>query len=397
MTPSTPTKMTHRFLGNSGLLVSKLSLGSWMAYDEKYTVDAWYEMVKMAYQHGVNFFDTAEVYGNGQAEELLGGAIKKGIAEGIWSREDLVISTKEFNGYKGFTDGGPNDQGNSRKHIVEGLKASLKRLDLDYVDVVFSHRPEPYTPIEETVRAMNFVINQGWAFYWGTSEWLASQIHEACEIADRLGLIRPIVEQAQYNLFVRSKVEFEFVDLYKKYKLGLTTWSPLAFGTLTGKYSAGKPEGSRYTSPMFQKGGPLAEGFEERVAMADKLVPIAKEVGCSLAQMSIAWAVANENVSTVLVGASRPSQLEENLKALEFVDKITPEVKAKIDAVVNFVPKVSEMDQFTLLRGRHLRQDDRLHYLRRSNDRHEQQPTPTDRVNNSTAQSNCVNVCRINN
>ncbi|RLN54817.1 hypothetical protein BBP00_00008763 [Phytophthora kernoviae] len=161
MAPSTPTKMTHRFLGNSGQLVSKLSLGSWMAYDEKYTVDAWYEMVKMAYQHGVNFFDTAEIYGNSQAEELLGGAIKKGIAEGIWSREDLIISTKEFNGYKGFTDGDPNDQGNSRKHIVEGLKASLKRLDLDYVDVVFSHRPEPYTPIEETVRAMNFVINQG--------------------------------------------------------------------------------------------------------------------------------------------------------------------------------------------------------------------------------------------
>ncbi|KAG2502296.1 hypothetical protein JM16_009790, partial [Phytophthora kernoviae] len=324
------------------------------AYDEKYTVDAWYEMVKMAYQHGVNFFDTAEIYGNGQAEELLGGAIKKGIAEGIWSREDLVISTKEFNGYKGFTDGGPNDQGNSRKHIVEGLKASLKRLDLDYVDVVFSHRPEPYTPIEETVRAMNFVINQGWAFYWGTSEWLPSQIRDACEIADRLGLIRPIVEQAQYNLFVRNKVEFEFVDLYKKYKLGLTTWSPLAFGTLTGKYSAGKPEGSRYTGPMFQKGSPFVEGFEERVVMADKLVPIAKEVGCSLAQMSIAWAVANENVSTVLVGASRPSQLEENLKALGVVDKITPEVKAKIDAVVNFVPKVSEMDQFALLRGRHL-------------------------------------------
>ncbi|RLN54783.1 hypothetical protein BBP00_00008780 [Phytophthora kernoviae] len=321
MAPSTPTKMTHRFLGNSGLLVSKLSLGSWMAYDENRGTPRW--------------------------------GHKKGIAEGIWSREDLVISTKEFNGYKGFMDGSPNDQGNSRKHIVEGLKASLKRLDLDYVDVVFSHRPEPYTPIEETVRAMNFVINQGWAFYWGTSEWLPFQIREACEIADRLGLIRPIVEQAQYNLFVRNKVEFEFVDLYK-YKMGLTTWSSLAFGTLTGKYSAGKPEGSRYTSPMFQKGGPFAEGFEERVAMADKLVPIAKEVGCSLAQMSIAWAVANENVSTVLVGASRPSQLEENLKALGFVDKITPEVKAKIDAVVNFVPKMSEMDQLALLRSRHL-------------------------------------------
>ncbi|KAE8996694.1 hypothetical protein PR001_g19784 [Phytophthora rubi] len=310
------TKMTHRFLGDSGLLVSKLALGSWMSYDEKYTVDGWYEMVKIAYQHGVNFYDTAEIYGNGQAEELLGGAIKKGIAEGLWSREDLVISTKVFNGCKGFTESGPNDQGNSRKHIVEGVKASLKRLDLD--------------------------------------EWLASDIREACEIADRLGLIRPIVEQAQYNIFVRNKVEFEFVDLYKKYKLGLTTWSPLAFGTLTGKYSDGKPEGSRYTAPMFKEGSPLAEGFAERVEMADKLKPIAKDLGISLAQMSIAWAVANENASTVLIGASRPSQLEENLKTLAHVDKITPEVKAKIDEIVNFVPTVSKMDNFALLRGRHL-------------------------------------------
>ncbi|GMF38481.1 unnamed protein product [Phytophthora fragariaefolia] len=255
---STPaTKMTHRFLGDSDLLVSKLALGSWMAYNEKYTVDGWFEMVKLAYEHGVNFYDTAEVYGNGQAEELLGGAIKKGIAEGLWSREDLVISTKVFSGTKGFTESGPNDQGNSRKHIVEGIKASLKRLDLEYVDVVFSHRPEPYTPTEETVRAMNFVINQGWAFYWGTSEWLASDIREACEIADRLGLIRPIVEQAQYNIFVRNKVEYEFVDLYKKYKLGLTTWSPLAFGTLTGKYSDGKPEGSRYTGGHVQGRRPI--------------------------------------------------------------------------------------------------------------------------------------------
>ncbi|RLN85764.1 hypothetical protein BBJ28_00027252 [Nothophytophthora sp. Chile5] len=353
-TVSTPTKMTHRFLGNSGLLVSKLSLGSWMSYDEKYTVDAWYEMMAMAFKYGVNFYDTAEIYGNGQAEELLGGAIKKGIAEGVWSREDLVISTKLFTGTNGFTESGPNGQGLSRKHIVEGMKASLRRLQLDNVDVVFCHRPEPYTPIEETVRAMNYVIEKGWAYYWGTSEWLASDIREACEIADRLGLIRPIVEQSQYNIFVRNKVEFEFLDLYKKYKLGLTTWSPLAFGTLTGKYSAGKPDGSRYTHPMFKEGSPLAAGFAERVEMTDKLKPIAAELGCSLAQMSMAWAVSNENVSTVLVGASRPSQLEENLKSIEFVSKITPEVKAKIDAVVNFVPTVPTLDSLAFLRSRHL-------------------------------------------
>ncbi|KAL3657478.1 hypothetical protein V7S43_017617 [Phytophthora oleae] len=349
----TLTKMTHRFLGNSGLLVSKLSLGSWMDYNETYTVDAWYDMMKIAFQHGVNLYDTAERYGYGQAETLLGGAISKGINEGVWSREDLVISTKLFTGTKGTSKGGPNDEGTNRKHIVEGLKASLDRLQLDYVDVVFCHRFDAFTPIEETVRAMNFVINKGWAFYWGTSEWIASDIREACEIADRLGMIRPIVEQAQYNIFVRSKVEFEYLDLYKKYKLGLTTWSPLAFGTLTGKYSDGKPEGSRYTSPMFKEGS-LAEGFAERVEMADKLKPIAKELGCSLAQFSIAWAVANENVSTVLIGASRPSQLEENLKALALVHKITPEVKTKIDEIVKFVPTVSEREDSALLRGRHL-------------------------------------------
>ncbi|RLN86315.1 hypothetical protein BBJ28_00010352 [Nothophytophthora sp. Chile5] len=347
------TKMTHHFLGNSGLLVSKLALGAWVMRDEKYTVDAWYEMMATAFKHGVNFFDNAEAYGMGQAEELMGGAIKKGIADGLWNREDLVISTKMFLGANDFSTSGPNAVGLSRKHIVEGTKASLKRLELDYVDVIFCHHPDPHTPVEETVRAMNYVIAKGWAFYWGTSEWLASDIREACEIADRLGLIRPVVEQPQYNLFVRTKVDVEYLDLYKKYKLGLTTWSPLAFGTLTGKYSAGRPVGSRFTTAAF-KDGPLAEGFDGRVEMADKLKPIAAELGCSLAQLSIAWCVSNEKVSTVLVGASRPSQLEENLKALDVVSKITPEVKAKIDAVVNFVPTPSTMDHFALLRNRHL-------------------------------------------
>ncbi|POM71631.1 Voltage-gated potassium channel subunit beta [Phytophthora palmivora] len=350
---TTPTKMTYRFLGNSGLLVSKLALGAWMFKDDKYTVDAWYDMMKTAFKLGVNMYDTAEIYGLGQAEENMGGAIKKGIEEGVWSREDLVVSTKIFLGSKGFTEGGPNDQGLSRKHIVEGTKASLKRMDLDYVDVIFCHRPDPHTPIEESVRAMNYVINQGWAFYWGTSEWLPADIIEACEIADRLGLIRPIVEQPQYNIFERNKVEFAFVDLYKKYKLGLTTWSPLAFGTLTGKYSAGKPDGSRFTTSHFENFG-KGEQFANRVKMADELKPIAKDLGCSLAQLSIAWALSNENVSTVLVAGSRPSQIEENIKSLDFVSKITPDVKAKIDAVVKFQPSVPQLDNFPYLRNRHL-------------------------------------------
>ncbi|RLN96851.1 hypothetical protein BBJ28_00008722 [Nothophytophthora sp. Chile5] len=266
---------------------------------------------------------------------------------------DLVITTKLFLGSKGYLVCGPNEQGVGRKHIVEGTKASLKRLALDYVDVVFCHRPEPFTPIEETVRAMNFVIQQGWALYWGTSQWLAADISEACEVADRLGLIRPVVEQAQYNMFVRDKVDFEYLDLYKKYKLGVTTWAPLAYGTLTGKYSSGAPAGSRFSNEAFAS-RPLVPSFKERVEMADKLKPIAAELGCSLPQLATAWCVANENVSTVLVGASRPEQLVENLKAIDFVSKITPEVRAKVDAIVNFVPSVPELDVLATLRGRHL-------------------------------------------
>ncbi|GMF31620.1 unnamed protein product [Phytophthora fragariaefolia] len=310
---SSSTPMTHRFLGNSGLLGSKLSLGS---YNEKYTVKGWYGVMKIAFEHDINLYGTAEMYGNDQTEELLGGAIKKGIKEGFWTREDLVISTKIFPGIKGVLQGGPNDEGVSRKHIVEGLKASLRRLEVDYVDVVFCHCFDAFTPIKETVSAMNFPINQGWTFYWGTSEWWASDIREVWKLADRLGLIRSIVEQPHYNILARDKVEFEYVDLYKKYKLGLTTWSLLANGTLTAKYSAGKPEGSWYTTAMFSS-GPFSEGFAERVEMADKLMPIAKELGTSLAPMSIASAVSHENVSTILLGARRPPQLEENLMALK--------------------------------------------------------------------------------
>ncbi|RLN96181.1 hypothetical protein BBJ28_00027197 [Nothophytophthora sp. Chile5] len=344
---SPPTKMTHRFLGNSGLLISKLALGTFMSDETKYDVDAWYEMMAIAFDHGVNFFDTAESYGNGKAESMLGGAIKKGIEEGAWSREDLVITTKIFLG----TKAGPNDQGLSRKHVVEGTRASLRRLGLDYVDVIFCHRSDIHTPIEETVRAMNYVIESGWAFYWGTSEWSSADIIEACEIADRLGLVRPVAEQPQYNILERSRVDFDYANLYKKYKLGVTAWSPLSRGTLTGKYSAGKPAGSRYTSPDFQTGY-LADGFEEGVVIADKLKPIAAEIGCSLAQMSIAWCVSNENVSTVLLGANRPAQLEENLKAFDFVSKMTPDVKAKIDAVVKFVPTLPQLDEYALVRAR---------------------------------------------
>ncbi|ETI41344.1 hypothetical protein F443_13418 [Phytophthora nicotianae P1569] len=345
-------QMTYRFLGNTGLLVSKLSLGSWIDVSDKYTVDAWYDMMKLAFERGVNFFDSAEAYGGGLAEKNMGAAIKKGTTEGTWRREDLVITTKIFFGTKDImTKSGPNEQGLSRKHIVEGTKASLKRLDLKYVDVIFCHRPDPYTPIEETVRAMNFVIDQGWAFYWGTSQWNVAQIIEACEIADRLGLIRPVVEQTIYSILDRNKVEFEYVDLYKKYKLGLTTWSPLAYGALTGKYSSGNPEGSRMESSLFKA---LSPDFAERVAKADKLKPLAEKLGISMAELALAWCVSNENVSTVMIGARTLLQLEQNLKALEALKKITPDVKAEIDSLIPFVPELSKLDGSAAVREQHL-------------------------------------------
>ncbi|GMF53169.1 unnamed protein product [Phytophthora fragariaefolia] len=356
MAPATPdtnsNKMTYRFLGDSGLLVSKLSLGSWMDVDDKYTADAWYDMMKLAFEHGVNFFYNAEGYGAGLAEKNMGAAINRGIAEGTWSREDLVITTKMFFGSTTFgSKSGPNIQGLSRKHIVEGIKASLKRLEQDYVDVIFCHRPDPYTPMEETIRAMNFVINQGWAFYWGTSEWSAAEIIEACETADRLGLIRPVVEQPIYSILDRNKVDFEYVDLYKKYKLGLTTWSPLSYGALTGKHSAGTVEGSRMETPLFKA---LSPDFAERVAKADKLKPVAKKLGVSMAELALAWCVSNENVSTVMIGARTLAQLEQNLKAIEIVDKITPKVKAEIDALIPFVPELSKPDGSAAMRSQHL-------------------------------------------
>ncbi|KAG7375713.1 Voltage-gated potassium channel subunit beta-2 [Phytophthora pseudosyringae] len=355
-------RMPYRFLGNSGLLVSKLSLGSWMDFDDQFTPDAWFAMMKMAFEHGINLFDNAEIYGRGQAERNMGTAIKEGVHEGVWSREDLVITTKIFYGSLGFPEGpfgkGPasglpsNAQGLSRKHIVEGTKASLERLQLEYVDVIFCHRADAFTPIEETVRAMNFVIQQGWAFYWGTSSWSAAQIVEACEIADRLGLARPIVEQPEYNLIERNMVEFEYVDLYKKYKLGLTTWSPLGFGTLTGKYSSGgASDGARLRTPEWSA---VVPDFAERVAKAEKLKPIAEALGIPMALLAIAWCVCNDNVTTVLLGAKTPAQLAQNLQALDVLPKLTRDVKDKIEAALPFVPHAQEKDWASHMRQRHL-------------------------------------------
>jgi len=353
MTSASSPRIPHRFLGDSGLLVSLVSLGSWMFADPRYTSSGWYDLMKAAFEHGINFFDTAELYIQGDSEVFVGDAIKKGISDGVWCREDLVISTKMFWGDSDIMTSGPNAQGLSRKHLIEGTKKSLRRLQLDYVDVIFCHRPEPFTPIEETVRAMNFIIDQGWAFYWGTSEWLPSEILEACEVADRHGLIRPVVEQPQYNIFERSRVDFEYADLYKKYKLGLTTWSPLMAGLLTGKYGKdAEADGGRLTVDMVRD--LMVPGFEDKVAKTDKLKAIAAQVGCSLPQFAIAWCLTNENVSTVLLGTRNPAQLADNLQALAFVDKITPEIKAEVDAIVDFKHTLSSHDGFATLRARHL-------------------------------------------
>ncbi|KAG4241707.1 putative voltage-gated potassium channel subunit beta [Phytophthora cactorum] len=335
--------MKYRFLGNTGLLVSKFAFGSFVTFNTQNDFEKTYAIMEHAYKNGINFFDNAEAYADGESERYMGKIINTGIERGLWAREDLVISTKIFFGAKMFSGGGgPNDTGLSRKHIVEGTKASLKRFGLDYVDLIFCHRQDPYTPMEEIVRAMNYVIEQGWAFYWGTSEWTAAEIMEACEVADRLGLIRPAFDQTRYNILDRSRVDYDFVNLYKKYNYGVTAFSALAGGVLTGKYSNGViPEGSRITIPSFTT--MIESGLEEKTAKALQLTAVAKDVGCTLPQLAIAWSVSNENVSTVLLGASRIEQLDENLKALEFADKITPEIRAKIDAIAQFTPEVPQV------------------------------------------------------
>jgi len=340
-------KMSYRFLGPTGLLVSKLSLGAFMVADSRHTDDAWYAVMKYAFERGVNFFDGAEMYMGGESERIVGRAVQRGIAEGIWTREDLVLTTKIFFG----TKSGPNDQGNSRKHLIEGAKASLKRMQVDYVDVIYCHRFDALTPIEETVRAMNYLIDNGLAFYWGTSQWLARDIIEACEIADRLGMIRPVVEQPKYNIFDRPRVEGDFQILFDKYKLGLSTYSPLAYGILSGKYTAGKPEGSRFTMALYNN---MVPDFAERVKKTFGLQDIADELGITLAQMSVAWCVTNENASTVMLGAKTVEQLRENLDAIAFVDKITPEIKARIDAAIQYVPERATEDPLARIRGKHL-------------------------------------------
>jgi voltage-dependent potassium channel beta subunit len=320
--------MQYRRLGKAGLRVSELSLGSWVTYGNQIDTAQARECMARAYDAGVNFFDNAEAYASGRSEEVMGEALKA-LA---WPRLSYVISTKF---YWGLGRGARMVNGTdtlNRKYLMQALDGSLARLKLDFVDLVFCHRPDPETPIEETVRALHDLITQGKVLYWGTSEWSAEDIRTAYDIAERHHLHKPIVEQPQYHLFHRKRVEEEYAPLYEDIGLGLTTWSPLASGLLTGKYRAGIPEGSRGTMPgvSFLKEGLTDKARNEAVA---KLEDIARELGGSVAQLAIAWANKNPRASTVILGASRLSQLEENLKAVALTPKLTPEVLARIDAI----------------------------------------------------------------
>lgn len=325
--------MEYRYLGNSGLKVSALSFGSWVTFHDQIGEEVAFQCMKEAFDSGVNFFDNAEVYSNGKSEILMGKVIKKT----EWKRSDLVLSTKIFWGGEG-----PNDKGLSRKHIIEGTDAALKRLQTDYIDLIFCHRPDFHTPIEETVRAMNHVINQGKAFYWGTSEWSASQIMEAYGIARRENLIPPLMEQPEYNMFRRDKVEKEFAKLYSEIGLGTTIWSPLASGLLTGKYIDGIPEGSRLNLKGYEwlRDWILNEDGKKRNEKVKSLIPIAKEIDVTMPELAIAWCLKNPNVSTVITGASNVNQVKQNMKALDVVSKLTSEVMTRIDEVLDNKPQL---------------------------------------------------------
>ena len=317
--------MNYRRLGRSGLQVSELSFGSWVTYGNQLDEGLARECMAAAYDAGVNCFDNAEVYAKGRAETIMGDAFRKlG-----WRRSSYIVSTKFF---WGLYDG-PNEKNTlNRKYLMQAIDGSLSRFRLDYVDIVFCHRPDPDTPIDETVWAMHDMIASGKANYWGTSEWSAAEIATAHGIAERHHLHAPITEQPQYNLFHRERVEVEYAPLYSDFGIGTTTWSPLASGLLSGKYSSGVPSDSRAAIKGFEW---LAERILEptRLAKVQSLVPLAQELGCTLAQMSIAWCLKNPHVSTVITGASRPAQVVENMKAQSVVAKLAPDVMARIDAV----------------------------------------------------------------
>ncbi len=324
--------MEYRRLGKSGLQVSVLSLGSWLTFGKQIGDNTAERLMDVAYEAGVNFFDNAEIYARGKSEIVMGEILKKR----KWARSSYLVSSKVFFGYE---DGKPNQIGLSRKHVMEGCHAALKRLQVDYLDLYYCHRPDKNTPIEETVRAMNTLIEQGKILYWGTSEWSAQEIMQAHMFAKELGMIGPTMEQPQYNMFHRQKVEVDFDHIYKTVGLGTTIWSPLASGVLTDKYLSKFPEGTRLSMEGLEW---LKERSlnEERLGKVRELNKIAVSIGTSLPKFALAWCLKNPNVSTVILGASKVEQIEENLTALDVLPLLTDEVIGRVEAVLANKPEL---------------------------------------------------------
>jgi len=321
--------MQYRSLGRTGIKVSELSLGSWITFKNQVDVDGATEIMSAAYDAGVNFFDNAEAYAKGKSEEVMGAALKKlG-----WRRGSYLVSTKI---YWGLHEGVNESNTLNRKRLIEGINGSLERFHLDYVDLLYCHRPDKNTPIEETVWAMHNIIEWGKALYWGTSEWNAVEIVEAITIAERHHLHKPVVEQPIYNMFKRHRFAGEYVRFYNEYGYGSTTFSPLASGLLSGKYNEGVPQGSRAAITNMDS---LKESVtnKDNIAKVKALEPIARELNCTISQLSLAWCLKNPFVSSVITGASRISQIHENLKASEIAPKLTPEIMERIDKIFGVI------------------------------------------------------------
>jgi voltage-dependent potassium channel beta subunit len=330
--------MEYRRLGKSGLQVSLLSIGSWVTFSNQVDVERGVEVMTAAYDNGMNFFDNAEAYAAGQSELIMGQVFKKT----GWRRDSFIVSSKVFWG--SVQNPKPTQVGLSRKHITEACHQALERLQVDYLDLYFCHRADPRVPVEETVRAMSDLVTQGKVLYWGTSEWTASQIMEAYTVARQYNLVPPTMEQPQYNMFAREKVEMDYARLYQEIGLGTTIWSPLASGLLTGKYNNGIPEGSRLTLPGYEwlRSRLTSEEGQANLEKVKKLATVADELGTNLARLSLAWCAKNPNVSTVITGASRVEQVHDNLKALEVLPLLTGEVMEKIEGILGNKPKLPQ-------------------------------------------------------
>lgn len=328
--------MDYRRMGRTGLQLSVLSFGSWVSFHKQINDNSADELMGIAYDHGVNFFDNAEVYALGESEKMMGRVLKAK----NWDRTSYTLSSKAFFGWRG-KENKPNQTGLSRKHLTEACNEALQRLQTDYLDLYFCHRPDKNTPIEEVVLTMNTLIQQGKILYWGTSEWSGVELMEANRVARDYRLIGPAMEQPQYNLFEREKVEKDYLEVFKNVGLGTTIWSPLASGLLTGKYNNGIPEGSRLAIEGFDW---LKERLimEEKIEKVKQLQQLANELGCSLPALSIAWCIKNANVTTAILGATRKEQLLDNLTALEALALLTPEVLQKIEVIMQNKPVLAE-------------------------------------------------------